>query len=927
MKPCKGVLLSLVLLATCGDRNSIDFEWRKQALGPVPASEVATWKKLGAGTVPDERYLQSVAFDETRKLLVMFGGLTGNDGTPPTPRQDVWEWSPATGGWTERVATGTKPPARSGAGFVFDSARNKFVLFGGCAASGSDYQDTWEWDPTTGKWTDRTSAAALPSARCQAAMVFEKWSGKILLFGGGRSKKGDTGGISMSVSLGDTWEWDGTTGAWTARTVTSGPTGRFAASLAWEEARKRAVLFAGIRKEDAGLDGVARQDTWEWDAEAGTWTERTSTGDKPSPRWGQAAAFDGIRGQLVVFGGGDSNGYLNDVWDWNPSSGAWTQRRMGTEPNLPTPRIYASLIFDNGAGRLELVAGMSSFPGTGGESTGAPVYLTGVSSREVWELEPVAPAFSQRADSLHSPGRRSEHAMAYCPDTGKVYAFGGVDEKFVVHNDLWEWDGEKWSLVAADTSPPARTDAALAYDPARQSLILFGGSEGTSINGHSEFFKTFSDTWEWHSATRKWSELLPATNPGEMYGHGMVTDSARRKIFLFGGALSANGGYDPNPGIEPIRNDIWEWDGSKVTWTNRSPMVMDSYPSFQLYPVMGYDQGRQKLLLFMTASYYVTYGATNSAFWEWDPLSSAWSTRDPGDSLDAYATAYAAYDSSRRRTVLYSDAVSPFSSPTSAKETRELDSEGPTWYLRNSKTAPGVRHNAAMTYDGKRGVLVLFGGTLGNTGFATDETWEYSVTGLGNGSGCSTGLASLCASGNCVDGVCCESASCSGPCQSCRVSGKEGTCVPVPAGTEVAGSCSDGQDGATGGQGATTSSGGMGGSGGAAGGMSVPDTAGAPGGVGGSSAAGGTAGTSGGSTLTGGTSSASDGSGGESGGAGRSGGRDAGVPTGSRIDAGSATRLGNKGCACSLGRSASRAPVGLPLAMVLGLLLGWRRKR
>ncbi|HVR61141.1 MAG TPA: hypothetical protein VMU50_04540 [Polyangia bacterium] len=38
-----------------------------------------------------------------------------------------------------------------------------------------------------------------------------------------------------------------------------------------------------------------------------------------------------------------------------------------------------------------------------------------------------------------------------------------------------------------------------------------------------------------------------------------------------------------------------------------------------------------------------------------------------------------------------------------------------------------------------------------------------------------------CTSGFCVDGVCCDAA-CAGPCRSCRLVGKEGTCSPVPAG-------------------------------------------------------------------------------------------------------------------------------------------------
>jgi MYXO-CTERM domain-containing protein len=86
----------------------------------------------------------------------------------------------------------------------------------------------------------------------------------------------------------------------------------------------------------------------------------------------------------------------------------------------------------------------------------------------------------------------------------------------------------------------------------------------------------------------------------------------------------------------------------------------------------------------------------------------------------------------------------------------------------------------------------LFGGTLNEApGGTASDTWEYRVTNLANGEGCSA--AAACASGNCVEGVCCETAGCSGACQSCNVVGSEGTCVLAAPGTEIAGSCADGQ--------------------------------------------------------------------------------------------------------------------------------------
>ena len=45
-----------------------------------------------------------------------------------------------------------------------------------------------------------------------------------------------------------------------------------------------------------------------------------------------------------------------------------------------------------------------------------------------------------------------------------------------------------------------------------------------------------------------------------------------------------------------------------------------------------------------------------------------------------------------------------------------------------------------------------------------------------------------CQSGFCASGICCDEA-CGGPCESCRVSGQEGSCVAVPAGEDPGDSC------------------------------------------------------------------------------------------------------------------------------------------
>jgi len=806
-------LLALLLSCACTDQADVPTESATAALGVLPATESAAWKRVGSSNLPDPRYSHALAFDETRQVAVMFGGMVTSPDGSMNPQQDTWEWSPVLGAWKVRTIAGAKPAARSGAAMAFDSLRNKFVLFGGRAGSGYDYQDTWEWDPATGVWTDKTRSGAKPDARAQHGMIFDSKAGTIVLFGGGRSQ---VGGDLMTVSLAfdDTWTYDGASATWTKLTTASAPSARVDFGFAYSGQTNKAYLFGGMEVTSTNMGGAPTQDSWEWDSAAGTWTETTSTGEKPSPRFGHGMAINSAKGLAVIFGGYDmGTGYsMNDVWYWDLATGTWTGNQpTGSTVYWPAQRQWSPLVFSTSTSRMYLVAGYLNdqgtyYGGTGGYS-GGPIPMGGYPyssygssgpTRQVWELNPATTIWADRSAPSNSPGPRTWHAMAADPVTGKVYVFGGQDDMGNIRDDLWEWNGDKWVECPADIKPPARFDTALAYDPARKSLILFGGSPAGS-NSMYGYTDVLADTWEWNTGTRKWTQLFPALSPSKRSGHGMVTDSGRKKIILYAGYDGSSGigvyppYYYPDAGVytDPNKTDVWEWDGATSTWTNRTPTLLISMPTGGNYPSMVFDDGRKKLALFEAASSggYYGYGYAAGDFWEWDPVGGAWSQRVTGEALGGgLYEALVSYDSIRRRVVLLG---MPMMSSGPAMSTWELDSSGPTWYARPPIGDPSERGSAPMAFDNQRGVVVLFGGTP--NGMTTDETWEYSVTSRANGTGCTAATASLCASGNCVDGVCCESASCSGPCKSCNVPGKVGACVLAAPGTQVVGSCSGDQ--------------------------------------------------------------------------------------------------------------------------------------
>jgi MYXO-CTERM domain-containing protein len=817
MKLRNSAATTLLLLTTSCENdpgNSPRLESPHLALGTAPATESATWTRIGAPSspLPNPRYMQAAAVDEDRQVLVMFGGWSGvsSDNGGLAASQDVWEWNPATGAWTNLTPAGTKPSPRAGATMVYDSLHKNFVIFGGRSTSGYDYEDTWVWDPASATFTDATTSG--PSARSQHTMVFEKSTGKILLFGGGRADAGSSiwpetdfysdpiqrprsgaspDGTGIALAFGDTWEWDPSAGSWTQLTPTATPSARYDSTLVWDSKRNLAVLFGGIQKDQADENGIPQADTWEWNPTAKAWNLRPTTATTPKARWGHAMAYDPVRGLIVLAGGKSWQTYLGlgEVWDWDPATGNWAQRLTGNESGVPAGRMYASLLSDSLRSRLDLVAGITF-------STSLPFgAYQPTASGEVWEFEPASAKFTNRSAVQSWPSQRWGNAITFCPANGKTYLFGGQSPNYDLLNDLWEWDGSSWSQVPGDVRPTRRANPAMAYDPSRKSLIMFGGLTYPSAP-FSEAALDLCDTWEWSSATRAWSQLFPMPSPPCTGGAGIVTDSGRARLLLFGG--------------DGPSNAVWEWDGAKTTWTNRTPapgaVTPGSRGGTEGGPLMAFDDGRQKMFLFEGDSTW--QGTTsNSVFWEWDPLSAGWALRDSGDFVDLGTSPFpvVAYDSLRRRMVVPSNATDVVGSTTAIK-TWELDSKGPTWYLRDLATGPTTvsagpgwyYSNATMAFDSQRGVMVLFGAGP-NDGSALSETWEYKVKSLGNGEGCTAATASNCASGFCVDGVCCSTVSCLGVCQSCSVAGKEGICTSAAPGTEVSGSCADGQACAAGG--------------------------------------------------------------------------------------------------------------------------------
>jgi hypothetical protein len=141
---------------------------------------------------------------------------------------------------------------------------------------------------------------------------------------------------------------------------------------------------------------------------------------------------------------------------------------------------------------------------------------------------------------------------------GRRVLFGADGAHDTVLADTWLWDGATWREVTGP-GPPARAEAAAAYDPRRNRVVLFGGYTDVGTER-----RKLDDTWEWDGMAWK---RLPVSGPSARNGATMAFDPLNARIVLFGGGPVV-GGASP---------ETWEWDG--VRWQRSATEAPGRYNS------------------------------------------------------------------------------------------------------------------------------------------------------------------------------------------------------------------------------------------------------------------------------------------------------------------------------------------------------------
>jgi hypothetical protein len=208
--------------------------------------------------------------------------------------------------------------------------------------------------------------------------------------------------------------------------------------------------------------GPTLSDYWEWDGQAGTFTQRLpATTDADWPAAGAnaiganaAMTYDEARDRVVLVGGGAGN-----PWEWDPAAGTWTRPSGPGIGNAASP----ALIYDLAEKTTFLVLAES----------GSPVEL------DSWDPAARVWATLLMGDPFGVGPRWSNAVGAVAdPISGLLW---------VAPNSVWSWQAgaTTWTDRSSVAMPPTSgnnvTGGVLVFDERRGTLVLLGQSSSFGV--------------------------------------------------------------------------------------------------------------------------------------------------------------------------------------------------------------------------------------------------------------------------------------------------------------------------------------------------------------------------------------------------------------------------------------------------------------
>jgi hypothetical protein len=256
-------------------------------------------------------------------------------------------------------------------------------------------------------------------------------------------------------------------------------------------------------------------DTWSWSN--GTWKDENN--GIPGKITSMSSVSVPHNQTLLMVGGiNPEKGDLNETWILE--NDVWKL----FEGNSPTARLSPAMAYDPVNKIVVLFSGCAGnkYPSDTWEWNG----------NDWIQKSSVGPEGLCRASLFYDLNRK------------KILLFGGVNDKGIKTNEMWEWDGLAWNKVnQGNEIPEPRSNFLIAFDENRKRAVLFGGSGNSGI---------LDDLWEWDG--NLWNKVeTQGEKPSKREVYGITYHKQLKKIFIYGG----------RSGFAKPFGDLWSWDGEK----------------------------------------------------------------------------------------------------------------------------------------------------------------------------------------------------------------------------------------------------------------------------------------------------------------------------------------------------------------------------
>ena len=306
----------------------------------TPPLSPGGWSYItGSEGGPAPRYDHSLVADPEKQQLVMFGGR-GSD-----TFGDTWIFDLEGEEW--RQVEGDSPPARFGAGAVYDGANRRVLLVMGQGESGF-FNDVWAFDLEKETWSqlkENRVAEDEPRPRYGQSAALHK-DGRVLI----------SHGFSDQGRFDDTWAFDPGAAKWVNITPKSGPIPlkRCLHELAYDPQEDLLLMFGGC---SSGFGPCPQGDLWALNLATSTWSELQPQGMKPEARSNPSMAYDQTRRAIFLFGGKGESYAMQDTWVYMLADNSW----QPTESEIsPSPRSSQGTAYDPQNRRVYLVGGLTN---------------------------------------------------------------------------------------------------------------------------------------------------------------------------------------------------------------------------------------------------------------------------------------------------------------------------------------------------------------------------------------------------------------------------------------------------------------------------------------------------------------------------------------------------------------------------------------